>query len=107
MPEFPRNLPHLYLRGTGRTEPYTSKRRAGARTLPLRDRAGHAGSLRVALEAALAAGEARRQERHPNVSAGTPGLYLDFEIPPGAEEAVELLENRVRHIELVAVRQAS
>jgi hypothetical protein len=32
---------------------------------------------------------------------------LDFEIPPGSEEAVELLENRVKHIELVAVRQAS
>jgi hypothetical protein len=63
--------------------------------------------LRIALEGALAAGEVRRQERDPNVAAGTPGFYLDFEIPPGVEDAVELLENRVKHIELVAVRQPS
>jgi hypothetical protein len=41
------------------------------------------------------------------VAAGAPGLYLDFEIPQGAEDAVELLENRVKHIELVAVRKPS
>jgi hypothetical protein len=107
MPEFPHDLPHLYLRGSGRAEPYTSKRRAGAHPLPQRDRAGHAEVLRIALEEAFAASEVRRQERDPNVAAGTPGLYLDFEIPPGAEDAVELLENRVKHIELVAVRQPS
>jgi hypothetical protein len=107
MPEFPHDLPHLYLRGSGRAEPYTSKRRPGPHKLPQRDRAGHAEVLRIAIEGAFAAGEARRQERDPDVAAGTPGLYLDFEIPPGAEDAVELLENRVKHIELVAVRQPS
>jgi hypothetical protein len=107
MPEFPRDLPHLYLGGSGNAEPYTSKRRAGAHKLPQRDRAGHAETLRIAIEGAFAAGEVRRQERDPNLAAGTPGLYLDFEIPPGAEAAVELLENRGKHIELVAVRQPS
>ncbi len=107
MPEFPRDLPHLYLRGSGKAEPYTSKRRAGAHKLPQRDRAGHAETLRIALAAAFTAGEVRRQERDPNVAAGTPGLYLDFEILPGAEDAIELLENRVKHIELVSVRQSS
>src|ERR1035441_2923489 len=107
MPEFPHDLPHLYLRGSGQAEPYTSKRRAGAHKLPQRDRAGHAETLRTALENAFAADAVQRQERDPNVAAGTPGLYLDFEIPPGAEDAVELLENRVKHIELVAVRQPS
>ena len=38
--------------------------------------------------------------------AGTPGFYLEFEIPAGSEEAAERLENRQKHIELVAVRQA-
>ena len=98
MPEFPHDLPHLYLRGSGKAEPYTSKRRAGAHKLPQRDRAGHAETLRIALGAAFTAGEVRRQERDPNVASGTPGLYLDFEIPPGAEDAIELLENRVKHI---------
>jgi hypothetical protein len=107
MPEFPRELPHLYLRGSGRAEAYASKRRARSRPLPQRDRAGHAEALRIALEGAFAAGHVRRQERDPNIAAGAPGLYFDFEIPAGSEEAVELLENRPKHIELVAVRQAS
>jgi hypothetical protein len=78
MPDFPHDLPHLYLRGSGREEPYTSRRRAGGHNLPQRDRAGHAETLRAALENAFAAGEVRRQQRDPNVAAGTPGLYLNF-----------------------------
>src|ERR1043166_8641890 len=70
MPEFPRDLPHLYLGGSGKAEPYTSKRRAGAHKLPQRDRAGHAETLRIAIEGAFAAGEVRRQERDPNLAAG-------------------------------------
>lgn len=35
------------------------------------------------------------------------GFYLEFEIPAGSEEAAERLENRQKHIELVALRQAS
>jgi len=107
MPELPYNLPHLYLRGSGRVELYTSKRRGRGRKLPQRDRAGHAETLRSALVEAFAAGEVWRQERDAGVAAGTPGLYFDFEIPPGSEEAAELLENRVKHVELVAVRQES
>ena len=91
MPEFPHDLSHLYLRGSGKGEPYTSKRRAVARKLPQRDRIGHAATLRTALENAFAADAAQRQERDPNLAVGTPGLYLDFEIPAGAEDAVELL----------------
>jgi hypothetical protein len=107
MPEYPHDLPHLYLRGGGAAEPYTSKRRGGGRKLPQRDRAGHAATLRQALAGAMEAAAVRRQERDPNIAAGAPGFYLDFEIPPGSEDAAELLENRVKHIELVTVRQAS
>jgi len=107
MPEFPYDLPHLYLRGSGKAEVYKSKRRAGSHKLPQRDRAGHAEALRIAIRGALAAGEALRVERDPGVAAGTPGLYLDFEIPAGSEAAAELLENRVKRIELATVRQES
>lgn len=107
MPEYPHDLPHLYLRGGGAAEPYISKRRGGGRKLPQRDRVGHAEALRHALAGAMDAAAVRRQERDPNIAAGTPGFYLDFEIPPGSEDAVELLENRRKHIELVTVRQAS
>ena len=67
----------------------------------------HAEAVRLALSEAMTAAAAQRTERDPDVAAGTPGVYLDFEIPAGSEEAAERLENRQKHIELVALRQAS
>jgi hypothetical protein len=61
--------------------------------------------IREALTLALAAAEADRHNRNPELLAGTPGFYLDFELPVGSEKAAELLENRLKHIELVAFRQ--
>ena len=88
-------------------EPYTTHLRPRGRPLPQRDRAGHAEAVRFALAEAMTAAAAQRTERDPDVLAGTPGVYLDFEIPAGSEEAAERLENRHKHIELVALRQAS
>src|SRR5438034_318340 len=105
MPELPRDLPHLYLRGSGRPEPYTSKMPPPRHKLPQRERAPHAEAVRAAVTAALAAVEVRRAERDLGLLTGTPGFYLDFEIPAGSEMAAELLENRRKHIELVAFRQ--
>lgn len=107
MPELPRNLPHIYLRGSGRPEPYITRRRARGRPLPPRDRRVHAETLGSAIAQALSVAESRRAERDPNLQAGTPGFYLEFEIPNGAEIAAELLENRRKQIELVALRPAS
>ena len=105
MPDFPRDRPHLYLRNNGKPEPYTSKNPPPRQPLPQRERATHAGMIREALTVALAAAEADRQNRDPELLAGTPGFYLDFELPAGSEKAAELLENRLKHIELVAFRQ--
>lgn len=107
MPEFPRELPHLYLRGSGRPEPYTSKIPPPQRQLPQRERLAHSETLNLAVTQALAAAELASKERDPLLITGTPGFYLDFEIPVGAETAAELLENRRKHIELVAFRQES
>jgi hypothetical protein len=105
MPELPRNLPHLYLRGNGKPETYTSKLKPPRRPLPQRDRTTHAARLRTAIIAALEAANVRRTEREPALRPETPGFYLDFEIQPGSENAAELLENRRKQIELVSVRQ--
>ncbi len=107
MPEMPRDLPHLYLRGSGKAETYASKLKPPRRPLPQRDRTTHSEALRAALNTALAAAEVRRTERAPADTSGTPGFYLDFEIPLGSENAAELLENRRKHIELISVRQES
>ena len=105
MPDFPRDLPHFYLRNNGKAEPYTSKPRVIPNPLPQRERATHADMIRDALTVALAAVEAERLNRDPALLAGTPGFYLDFELPAGSERAAELLENRLKHIELVAFQQ--
>jgi hypothetical protein len=107
MPELPRDLPHLYLARSGKAEPYTTHLRPRGRPLPQRERAVHAEAVRFALAEAMTAAAAQRAEREPDVLAGTPGVYLEFEIPAGSEEAAERLENRKKHIELVALRQAS
>ncbi len=107
MPELPRDLPHLYLAGSGKAEPYTTHLRPRGRPLPQRERAVHAEVVRLALSEAMTAAAGQRTEREPDVLAGTPGVYLEFEIPAGSEEAAERLENLQQHIELVSLRQSS
>lgn len=104
MPEFPRDLPHLYLRGSGKPERYRTKLRP-VYGLPVRDRAAHGTALRAALTRALNEADVRRQERNPDLLVGTPGFYLDFVIPDGSEHAAEMLENRSKGVELVAFRK--
>ena len=105
MPDHPRELPHLYLHDSGKPEAYTSKTPPPRHVLPQRERAAHAVALRETLRVALTAAATQRTERDPALLAGTPGFYLDFEFPVGSENAAELLENRPKHIELVAFRQ--
>lgn len=51
--------------------------------------------------------EVWRREREPDLAQDTPGFYLDFEIHPGSGMAADLLENRRKNIELVALRHES
>ena len=92
MAEFPRNLPHLYLRGRGKPEPYTTKLRPRNPALPLRNRAAHAEGLTSAMNAALAAALAQRLERDSALSLTRPGFYLDFELAAKSEQCAEKLE---------------
>lgn len=105
MPDFPRDLPHLHLFKRGKAESYTSKIPPPRHKLPQRDRVKQAETLRTALSGALADVELRRRERVVGIAEGTPGFYLEFQIPAGSENAAELLEDRRKHIELVALRK--
>lgn len=105
MPELPRNLPHLYLRARAKAEPYATKLKARSSAPPQRDRAAHSQLLQASLTSALAqVGVQRAQRELPDPPLKT-GFYLDFEIAPGSEKEVALLENRSKQIELVSVRQ--
>lgn len=107
MPDFPRNLPHLYPR-PGTPEPFTSPATGGTRNAPERnDRERHAAKLEQHLTQAIAQGQAQLAIRETGREAGERGFYLEFAITPGEREAFEKLENRRRGIELVAVRRGT
>ena len=59
------------------------------------------------MRAALSTFALNQERRDSSVSIEEPGYYLDFRIPPGSENAAELLENRRKHIELLAFQQES
>ena len=103
MPELPRNLAHIYVRGTGQSEAYVSK--AGGKSFPPppRDREAHADFLLRSLNVALAQARAGiRADRAPDdQEAG--GFVLEFRLPLGQEKFVEKLEDRRQRIELLSV----
>lgn len=107
--EPPRPLPHVYLPGNGVAQDYTAHGGGGGSAPPQRDRAQHAEKLTAALTAALAGAEAQRQAREEGLAAGTPGFYLEFELPAAQADIVDKLENRQGKfpIELVSVRPAA
>lgn len=103
----PRELSHFDLPGNGDGEPFTSPRRPDNGLPPPRIRATHAGQLLQAAVAAVASGRARIRQRDPQIAAGEPGFYLEFAIPVAHATAIDALENKPKHIELVAVRPLS
>ncbi len=102
-----RQLRHIYLPGHGERENFTSPRRGGSRgNIPERNREQHAQRLDEMLVAAVEAARIRIENRNPDISGGTPGFYLEFELPLSQRSVLDKLENRrgEEHIELVAAR---
>jgi hypothetical protein len=101
-----RSLP-LYLLGHGASAPYTRPSGGGSGDAdpPARNRAEHAAALRQALTSALVQADAVRALPDAAAAGGTPGFYLEFELPRQQVGVVDKLEKRGRgqQIELVAV----
>ncbi len=106
MPELPRDLPHIHLKGVGLDEPYTTKARSRLPAPPPRDREAHAQKLVTALNRALEDANAVRLARPPELPAPS-GFYLEFRLPADSGSIVERLEDRRRKIELVSVKRAA
>ena len=101
------SLPHIYLEGHGKKERYVSPIRGGGGRTPQRDREEHAQKLEAMLRVAVE--EASIKERNPEISGGTPGFYLDFEISKEQKSTLDKLENAARGkdaIELVSARSS-
>ena len=104
-----RNRTHILIQGRAASEAYRRPpRKIEGKPLPAPgDRAGHARSLRAELEAASAAGTARRTGQQLRVEGAIPGVYVVFESFPGIEIVFERLDPRQGkiHPELVSVRE--
>lgn len=101
-------LPHLLVRNTATTTPYTKPRRkieSGGLKIPQRDRKAHAERL----ISQIAQGQEReadiiREQKAFGLDAGN-GIYLSFESEPGFGLKFESLEFQRSGIELCAIKQ--
>ncbi|RWL18062.1 S8 family peptidase [Mesorhizobium sp.] len=104
--DFPRDRPHLFLRANGETEPYRRPNQViNAPELPVRDRAAHAAALEQAIGTALSAARQQMADRDAAIAAGTPGFYLEVELPGSERSGVDQLADRRQKMEVVAVRE--
>jgi hypothetical protein len=74
---------------------------------PARARAAHAARLKQAVDQAIEQARIHIAAREPGVAEGTPGFYLQFELPIEHQHVVDSLENKTKAIELVAVQPAA
>lgn len=102
----PRNRKHLLVRLPPSAEAYRPHpRKIELPPIPApRDRREHARALTDALLEAEREAIRDRQELVVSVHGAEPGLYVQFESPPGIALKLESLEDRRKGIELVAVR---
>jgi hypothetical protein len=102
-----RDRPHLYLPGDGAAQDYTARSNTVTETPPpTRDRQQHAERLIRALTVAVQAGEQQIAQRDSAIAGGTPGFYLEFELPEAQAGILDRLEKREKKfpIELASVR---
>ncbi|MEI7607233.1 MAG: S8 family peptidase [Rhodospirillaceae bacterium] len=108
MAQPPRNLPHLRVEGSGKTEKYTRPpQKIETPPLPARDREQHADALALAIGRAIEGAHQEVATRDATIAEGSPGFYLDVTLPAKERSAIDLLGNRPKHIEVVAVREGT
>jgi hypothetical protein len=104
--DFPRDRPHLFLGANGQTEPYRRPAQViNAPALPQRDRLAHAAALEQAIGIALSAARQQLADRDTAIAAGTPGFYLEVELPRSERAGIDQLADRRQKMEVVAVRE--
>src|SRR5437667_12913159 len=100
----PRNRRHLLVPTAPNAEAYRPHPRAiGPATFARpEDREAHARVLTASLKQATQDISQRREAVGIEVPTAKPGIYIQFESPPGVDLKLESLEDRRRGIELVA-----
>jgi hypothetical protein len=93
--DFPPDRPHLLLRDNGVREPYRPPNPIiNPPALPERERAAHAQALAHAVGQAIDAARQQMASRDAGVAVGTPGFYLEVELPASERAGLDLLADR-------------
>lgn len=100
-----RRFPHIYLPENGESEKYTRPGNPVTPPPPDRDRVAHARTLEQAISLALQEARQQLNSRVPDVAAGVPGFYLEFQVQADKANAFEKLGDLRKKVELVAVKQ--
>lgn len=105
----PRNRRHILVSKSPQSDPYTSQRtmRSKEAPPPAIGRAAHGSSLVSAIRTAELAAQTRRANAGYAIHGARPGIYLEFESPPGIPLSLHTLENHPQGIEIVAVTHGS
>ncbi|MEH2060036.1 MAG: S8 family peptidase [Nostoc sp.] len=107
MPDYQRNLPNFYIVVKGDSQDYTYPGGGGSKkSFPHRNRIEHAETLQQAFEKALENYQQQKLLREPELAVGEAGFYLEFQVQKSELKAIELLENKPKHIELLAVHSS-
>jgi hypothetical protein len=102
-----RKFPHIYLPNNGESEKYTRPPKGGGDDSPppLRDRVEHARALELSIGTAIQQARQQMDSREPNIAAGVPGFYLEFQVLADGANAFQQLGDRTKKIELVTVKK--
>ncbi len=107
MPKYQRNLPNFYIVVKGDSQNYTYRGGGrGEKSFPPRNRIEHAQTLQQAFDKALENYQQQKLLREPELAVGEAGFYLEFQLQKSELKAVELLENKPKKIELLAVHSS-
>ncbi|MEH2079238.1 MAG: S8 family peptidase [Nostoc sp.] len=107
MPEYQRNLPNFYIVQKGDSQNYTYRGGGGnKKSFPPRNRIEHAETLQQAFEKALENYQQQKLLREPELAVGEAGFYLELQLQKSELKAVDLLENKPKKIELLAVHSS-
>ena len=104
MPDQPRNRPHLYLEGNGRSRDFISTKQPFNGLPPPRARAEHAHNLLLALGDALVGARRQLEALREEAVEGQRGFYLQLDIPVAHRDALDGLAQPRKGIEIVAVQ---
>lgn len=103
---FPRDRPHIHLRNNGVGEAYRRpNQKIDPPPLPARDRAGHAAALANSIQQAIEGARQQIAARDAQLSVGTPGFYLEIDLPASERVALDKLADRRQHMELVSIHE--